>query len=424
MKNIKYLLLIILVAACQKNQDKITSIHDYDSYLIGEKAKTTSKYFKLWNDKIKNDSLQLLSFGNVASEYNRYFKETGAIEFLKKAEQSLKKAVEIASINKEGYLRALARNYISQHRFKEALQLALTAQELGGGSKQTQSLLFDVQMELGNYAKAEAHLENIRNPSEFGYLIRAAKWNDHKGDLDTTIRLMEKAMAKAESSKNKDLMLWSYTNIADYYGHAGRIQDSYDHYLKALAIDNQNAYAKKGIAWIVFSHEKNPKEALRILDAVTENYTSPDYYMLKAEIAEYMGNSKGQMQHLDNFVNEASNEYYGAMYNGYQVEYYLIHTSNIEKAFRLAQSEVDNRATPESYNLLATAYLQNEEYQKALDIVEAHIMDKTYEPAILLNAAKIYKANQNFEIVEGLKTELIGAGYELGPASLEEIQRL
>ena len=65
--------------------------------------------------------MQLLSFGIVGGEYNRYFQETGDIEYLKKAEKSLKKALEIAAIGKAGYFSALARNYISQHRFKEAL---------------------------------------------------------------------------------------------------------------------------------------------------------------------------------------------------------------------------------------------------------------------------------------------------------------
>jgi hypothetical protein len=40
----------------------------------------------------------------------------------------------------------------------------------------------------------------------------------------------------------------------------------------------------------VFSHEKNPKEALRILNTILLQHKTPDYYLLKAEIAEYMGN--------------------------------------------------------------------------------------------------------------------------------------
>ena len=414
-----------LLFSCVDNKSRITNKKDYDRYLVTNEApSTTSKYFRLWNDKITVDSTELLSFGNVASEYNRFFKNTGDISFLKKAEQALHKAVEIANINKEGYARALARNYISQHRFKEALQLAERADSLSSGSKETQNLMFDLHMELGNYEKAEHYLESIKNFSDFSYLIRLAKWNDYKGDLNTTINMMEKALEKAEYANNKTLKLWSYTNIADYYGHAGRLKDSYQNYLKALEIDPNNAYAKKGIAWIVFSHEKNEKEALRILDAVTENYESPDYYLLKAEISSYMEDSVNYESNMDKYFTAVQNKAYGDMYNAYQVDYYLNHDEQQARALRLAELEVDNRPTPESYNLLARCYLELGENSKAIQIVENHILGKTFEPGILLNVAKIYKANNEFAKVQALKGELLGAVYELGPSSLHEIERL
>lgn len=424
----KYLIILcttfFFLSCAQKEKEFVTSDKDYEEYLQIEPQERISKYYELWNSKITTDSTQLLSFGNVASEYNRYFKNTGDINFLKKAEQSLTKAVEIANINKAGYRRALARNYISQHRFKEALALAEDARTIGGGLKQTHSLLFDIYMELGNYELAEAYLDSIRKPSEFGYLIRIAKWNDYKGDLDTTIKFMEKAMKKAESSKNKRLLIWSYSNIADYYGHAGRLKDSYDYYLKTLAIDSQNAYAKKGIAWIVFSHEKNGTEALRILDSVLEHYKSPDYYLLKAEIADFMNKEALKTKNLDLYYNLVKHKAYGNMYNAYNVDFFLEHTKQYDKALNMAFKEVENRATPESYNLLAKAHLKKDDKAKALEIVNKHIIGKTFEPALLLNVAEVYKANSHLDKVTVLKKELAGAVYELGPASKEKIESL
>ena len=418
------LLLAILIISCKKENNLVTNPEDYNAYLNTETSKTTSKYFELWNSKIQQDSSQLLSFGNVASEYTRYFKNTGNITFLKKAEQSLVKAVEIANIGKEAYARALARNYIAQHRFKEALLMTNIAKRIGGGKKETQALFFDVHMELGNYELAESYLDSIKNMADFGYLIRNAKWNDYQGNLDTTIRFMEMALEKAESSKNKSLLLWSYTNLADYYGHAGRIEDSYNSYLKALELDPQNAYAKKGIAWIVFSFEKNGHEALRILDSVTENYNSPDYYLLKAEIANFMDDRTAMNAHMDRYYAEVQENGYGDMYNGHNVDYYLEHTKKYDKALHLAFKEIKNRPTPESYNLLARTYLKMGEAKKALQIVEGKIMGKTYEPGILLNVAEIYKANHQYDKVNTLKRELAEAFYELGPLSAKEIEML
>ena len=99
---------------------------------------------------------------------------------------------------KAGIHRSIAKNYISQHRFKEALSHLEKANALGENKKGTQKMLFDVYMELGNYDLAEGMLTEIKDFKDFDYLIRLAKWNDHKGDLDTAIDLMEKAMSIVE----------------------------------------------------------------------------------------------------------------------------------------------------------------------------------------------------------------------------------
>ncbi len=424
MKYLRIVFVLLFVTSCSKQNNRLTNPNDYDSYLKTSATKTTSKYFELWNSKIEADSTQLLSFSNVAAEYNRYFKNTGDITYLKKAERALTKAVDIANLGKASYARALARNYISQHRFKEALQMAEMANQNGGGKKDTQALLFDIHMELGNYASAEKYLDSIKNMADFGYLIRNAKWNDYQGNLETTITFMEKALEKAESSNNKRLKIWSYTNLADYYGHAGRIQDSYNGYLKALKLDPSNAYAKKGIAWIVFSYEKNAKEALRILDAVTENYNSPDYYVLKAEIHEFLNDAQSALKNRDAYHSLVQNPNYGEMYNSYNIDYYLDCNPNYSLALDIALKEVENRPTAESFSFLAKTYAKMNELDKALNIVETQIIGNTFEPGILLNVAEIYKLNGQYNKVKKLKEELEEATYELGPVSEQTIKML
>ncbi len=116
MKTNAYISLFLagLFCLCCAEEDQFkTKREDYDQFLMAEPVKTTSKYFELWDNKIMQDSVQLLSLGNVAGEYTRFFQGTGDIKHLKKAEQSLKKAVDIGAVGKAGYLRALARNYIS-----------------------------------------------------------------------------------------------------------------------------------------------------------------------------------------------------------------------------------------------------------------------------------------------------------------------
>ncbi|MCM4165719.1 MULTISPECIES: tetratricopeptide repeat protein [unclassified Arenibacter] len=425
MKYIYLLIIPLLTLSCSQNSpEQITNKRDYDIYLSTLRTKKTSKYFEQWNSMIKPDSMQLMSFGIVAGEYSRFFQETGDIAQLKMAEKALKRAVEITGTEKSGYYRALARNYILQHRFREALDLVNSSRNMGSSEGESQKLLFDIHMELGNYPKAQQYLDSLRNMSDFDYLIRSAKWNDHKGDLKAAVHFMEKAKENAEASKNSSQMLWSYTHLADYYGHAGRIEDSYDHFLKSLRMDPHNAHAKKGIAWIVFSHEKNPKEALRILDSITKDYMSPDYFLLKAQIADYMGDTFGLANNLDSYALAVEHPDYGAMYNVYNAIMYLEWTEQYHKALKVAEIEVGNRPTPESYDLLAYSYFKLGEKDKALEIVRRHIEGKTYEPAILYRTAEIYKATGAYSKVAELKQELLGAIYELGPTKENKILNL
>lgn len=360
----------------------------------------------------------------MASTNSQLFQLTGNIENLKEAEENLLKVNEKTNFNNAGYLRALARNYISQHRFKEALTLLKKAEINGEKLQQTNLMLIDVYLELGNLKKVETYLSKIKNVKNFDYLIRLSKYNDHLGKLDNAIKYLEQSLAIAKSSKNNTLIQWNYTNLADYYGHAGRIEDSYNAYLSALELNPNNSYAKKGIAWIVFSYERNPNVALRILDAITKENTSPDYFLLKSEIADFMGNSVEKEKQLTLYYNAVNKKDYGVMYAKYNVILFAENEENRLKAIEIAKQEVEERPTAQSYDLLAWAYFKNNNKTKALEIVEKYVINNTFEPEALLHTAQILKANGKKNKATNLKSELLGAIYELVPNAEQEIKNI
>ena len=85
----------------------------------------------------------------LAANYGTLFQYTGNIKDLYKSEELLTQYNEAYKYSRVSTIRSLARNYISQHRFKEALNLANKALAIGEARKETQKLLFDVQMEVG-----------------------------------------------------------------------------------------------------------------------------------------------------------------------------------------------------------------------------------------------------------------------------------
>ncbi|TYB77461.1 cell surface protein [Bizionia saleffrena] len=429
MKSILYsLVLLLTIASCSKisNSKDITAAQDYNSFLNTENKTVDliKKEYAFWSQKLEKTPNQFPYLGKMAGLNGSKFETTGDISKLIEAEKNYLILNKKTNYDNASYLRGLARNYISQHKFRNALELLLKAEENGEKLTDTQKMLFDVYLELGDDEKAKFYLEKLINLNSFDFLIRTAKWNDHKGNLDAAIKYMEQAVVKAETSKNEGLMQWSYTNLADFYGHNGEIQKSYNYYLKALQLDPNDAYSKKGIAWIVYSYERNPEEAMRILNTVTKNYNTPDFYLLKAEISEYMKNDVAKDNYLEAYNQVVKNENYGDMYNAYNVQLWADNNTNLDAALAVSKREIANRPTPLSYDLLAWSEFRKGNFDKALDIVEAYVVNKTFEPNALYHIAEIYKANQRLDKVKSLKKELKDSAYELGPLMEIKINQL
>jgi len=416
-------LLAFLSSCKQEKNNKVAQSADYESYLLPDQNPTAlkaQKELEFWTNKLEKSPTQYPYQSKIAGAHSTLFGQTGEVEHLTKAYEIYTGLVKKTKSKTSSYLRALARNCISQHKFREALEHLSLAEKNGDQLRSTQKMLFDVHLELGNPEIGKNYLDKIANKKDFDYKIRQAKWMDHEGNLDEAIVQMERALAEAKEKNNQGLILWSATNLGDFYGHAGRISDSYQQFLDALAIDPNNAYALKGIAWIAFSHDKNTEEAKRILKALNQRRDVPDYNLMLAEIAEYENNTEEQKKYTEQFLTKATNPQYGDMYNTYLAEL----EESPEAILKIAETEISNRPTPQSYALKAWGHYKNKDYKKALTVIEEKVENKTFEPAAQYKMAIIYKANDRKERTQALKAELGGSSYELGPVMGKKIGSL
>ncbi|MAP55009.1 tetratricopeptide repeat protein [Altibacter sp.] len=427
MKYTYYTMLLCLVLSCtSKTAEKsVISAEDYNSYLENtahESLKTATESKEFWSQRLAADTSGVGEIGPLSGAYTSLFDATGNVQDLKEAEILIRKGLAISANDKEGFARSLAHNLIAQHRFKEAREVLEQYYSGPSNKKDTEYMLFDVYMENGEYEKADTYLGKIKANGDYNYLIRLAKWSDFKGDLDAAIKYMEKAKDVAESRNSSPLMIWTYSNLGDFYGHAGRIEDAYNMYLKTLELQPDNAYAKRGIAWIAYASEKDTEEANRILDSIMVQHKAPDYYLLKAEMAEYNGNTSEATAFTNKFVTAVSQPQYGAMYNAYLIEIYS--EEDPQRALEMAKQEVANRATPETYHLLALAQLKAGNEKEALQTIQDHVVGKTFEPMAAYHTALVYKANGMEKEVAPLKEDLLTAEFELGPVLTQKVRQL
>jgi hypothetical protein len=419
--------IIVVVSACSKK--KIAHKNDYDVFInpAFQKAQLQKNEVEIqfWNNRLQQDTGSYANMLEISFNTLAHFKLTGKVNDLSYADSMFYGIIKKLNNKDAGVYLALTQNAITQHKFKEAEQFIYAAEKIGADAGTINLLKFDVSMELGNYIGAQLCLKNIpKKENNFDYLIRNAKFEDHQGNAAASIATMEKAYGMVIKTNKKSTQLWVSTNLADMYSHSGRIQDAYNMYLKSLQIDSANLYALKGIATICFANDRNIDEAERIFKFILSTTDAPDLNLNLAEISDWKGDVKAKNDYLNTFLTKIeSNKKYGNMYNKYLVDVYLNDKMDIKKGLAIAEGEMNNRRTPETYSWLALANFKANNITTANDILNKYVLNKTKEPHALC-IASIILSKTDKALSKKLFEECKESEFELGPVKFAKLKEV
>jgi tetratricopeptide (TPR) repeat protein len=423
MKHFIFCIVILCSFGCSFEKEKVTNPKDYQRYLNRAQLagdNSIAQEMKFWKERLKDMPGDEASIVRLAGLNAELFKEKGIIEHLITSDSLYTLILKKDTLSVD-ILQALSANAITQHQFKRAQAYAEKASEIGNKRSASLLLLADVYLERGDIFRASVILDDFKNKNSFAYLIRHTKVKDHEGKLDTAILLMEKAYERI--ADNPQLSQWTLSNLGDMYGHAGRIQDAYNTYLKVLQNEPTNNYALKGIAWILLSHEHNTRTARSIIESLANRQRMPEAHLMLAEIADMEGNHAEKMTHINKFISMTTEPGYKTMYNKYLANVYMEELENIEAALDIAEQEIISRPTPQSFDLKAWAYYNAKEYRKALEIAHVNVEEQTFEPGCLYHLGMIYLANGDKKKAEQYLSEALTAEFELGPSTTKKIQQ-
>ncbi|MEO0338680.1 MAG: tetratricopeptide repeat protein [Bacteroidota bacterium] len=399
----------------------IVDIDDYQIYLDSKYTQTAIHKIQsdrqFWEEKLSTDSENTVYLAKIASNLVKDFKKSGNIHSLQKAD-SILKHINRRIPNQASTLHALALNAITRHEFLEAEQYAKEAMLIGEKQYISQLLLTDINLERGNLTEAKGALKTLQAPQQFDYLIRNVKLQDQQGNLNKAIEQMESALQSARASGNHHLQNWAYSNLGDMYGHAGKIQQSYDTYLQALKLDPSDHHSLKGIAWIAFSHDRNPSLAKDIIHFLQSVHTNPAYHLFLAELAAWEGDTVKNKAALKRFISLSQAEEYGKMYTTYWVD---IAPENLDFQL-LLEADLNDRPHPSIFSLQTVVLLARGEKEKALDVFENKVKGMTSEPAAIYQGAKVYQANGLNRKAKAYYLEALEAAFELGPVVTRNIK--
>lgn len=413
----------LIVSACNKGRNPITRVEDYERYITQRQLVSNDplkEELNFWAGRLKNNPGDEASLLKLAGLHAELFKSSGLIQYIERSDSIYYEVLKQYPEGNVEIYHSLCANAISQHQFRQARSYIEKALELKDKKATTLLLLVDVSMESGDYATANRILRQFTNKNSFAYLIRKAKMKDHEGMLDSAIVCMEKAYDRIKGDKS--LAQWTLSNLADMYGHAGRLEESYKRYLDVLELNPDDNYVLKGIAWIAFSHDNNLTEAKRIILSLTGRRFMPEANLMLAEIAEIEGDEIGKLEYLRKFTSLVSRPRYQTMYNKYLALLSAEEFDDAKRAIAIANEEIANRPTPQSYDLLAWAYFHDGQIRKALEIAKVNVEDQTFEPESLYHLGIIYHANGDNDMAKKYLQEALGSRFELGPSISNRIE--
>lgn len=421
--------LIVIIAAglitgCSHTDGPMTVKSDYLFYLNGPHVGNVSaeKEMEFWTGRNERNGKDEVSLAKLASLYAARFKEKGDVLDILKSDSLYKIMLSKTPFSKAGIYQALATNSISQHQFRRAKQYIEEALKIGDKQATSKLILADVTLELGNYNRTKNILNEFVNKNSFAYLIRLSKLKDHEGHLDSAIMIMEKAQDRIKG--NKALSCWTLSNLADLYGHAGRITEAYETYLKVLKINPEYHYALKGIAWVALSHDRKTTEARHIIEALDSRKRMPEAHLMLAQVAGLEDDVKEKKEQLKKFMQMVDLPAYRRMYNKYIALIEADEFNNPERCIAIAKEEIANRPTPQSYDLLEWGYYRQGNYSKALSIANRFVSDQTYEPEALYHLGMIYRASGMIKEGNEFLRRAEESAFELGPSITKIIQHI
>ena len=419
------LLLFSLFTACKNEKKPIVSTQFVDSlinnYTQPNAIKANEVDMKFWKDRISSSGTDIVNETKYASTLVGRFHLTGNILDVKSADSILLKLAKNFNNKEAGPYMTLCSHAILHHQFQIADSFLVLAKSIGIKKYENYTTSFDVAFELGRIAEARNNLMKINAENDYGYQFRKSKFAHYNGELDSSILFMQKAYELAgEDIGMKQVAL---SNVGDLYIHAGKLDKAYDCYVDCIRINAADLHSLMGIGWIALVHDNNPKLAEKIFQFVQTKTKSdePTFKLIMA--AEQSGNKVAEKKYAEAFESVVTNPIYGNMYNKYLIQLYTDVLNNPAKAEALAQKELLNRSTPQTYAWYAYALMKNNKNEDAYKVYQQHISGKPLEGLELYYMGKLMMAlNKGYNAQQFFK-EAYKNKYDLSPNIVKDLEK-
>jgi hypothetical protein len=148
----------------------------------------------------------------------------------------------------------------------------------------------------------------------------------------------------------------------------------------------------------------------------------PEACLILAEIAGFEGDEMEKFRQLKKFKSLVSSPGYKGMYHKYLAVIEAEEFNNADAGIDIAEAEITNRPTPQSFDLLAWGLYHKKLFSQSLAIAKRNVEGQTFEPEAYYHLGMIYFANGDLTTSKYYLKEALKSEFELGPIVIKTIE--
>ncbi len=368
---------------------------------VSNSQSTVDRYISKTEEDLRTNPENINLLVKTGYAYIQKTREENDPQYYENAKNYLERALELSDNKSADAFGGLGSIYLSEHKFKEALEVGKKAREFNMYSAYLLSVIVDAQVELGMYDDAvKSAQEMINTRPDLSSYSRISYIREIHGDLPGAIDAMKMAItAGAPSGENT---AWCTVQLGNLYFVSGDRDSAKIQYQNALDKYPDYIHALSGLAKIKL-HDNDYKAAIQIYEKITEKNKLPEFLIMLADLYKISGdNEKAQETYSKvKFINTYFKE--KGVDTDLELTLFNINQGkNLKDAIKTTEKYIkEGNNSFKTYHTLAWAQYKNGDIEDAVKNIETSLKIGIKDPLLMYHAGKIYdKAGNTAKAIE------------------------
>ena len=341
--------------------------------------------------RLRSDPLDSVACNRLSTACISRMRETGDLAWLDRAAQSARASLAAvpAEQNPAG-LAALALVQFEFHRFREALALAQQAHTIDPRNTSALATAGDAQLELGNYAAAEALYEQLKAEEKApAWRARLARLAELKGDNEGAIELLRQS-ARMPGDMPGDAP-WYRMRLGELYFRTANLEQAAEQYEAAQQLQPDSYLVLEHLAELRAAQGKFD-QAIELYQKVIARVPRGEFFQALGDLYAYMGKTAEAKPWYERALAAylKSVERGNAHYYHHLAGFYSDAQEDPVEALRWARKDLEVRHTIYAHDTLAWALYKNGEFARAAEEMTHALALGTKDAHLLFHAGMIF----------------------------------